>query len=414
MTNKRHWIYLILMTVALIGLGMFLGQMPAHAAVSTYTVTATVGINGSLDASTPSPATVNSGATTAFKFNASANHYVASVIDTCGGTGYFNSSNSVSSYTYTTPAITAACTVSATFALVSTFSVNCSAVSSTSTTDSDGDGFTDYQECYGIVLSDGTCICGSAGCPSGCTSTNTRTDTLNPNIPDVFVILAPATGGYFQYLTSPPNPLQYVSNPTSQGGLGITIHYISSTQTQACGSKTKPPSSRCVVTLPTPQQAVMVTESLDNTTTNPLGFSNTGTPDGPDLSTVYTQRINTFISTTCGTAAYGTANCADTSGVYDSNTTLAPANCTNCNFCNSANCALTLKYIKHTINHEVAHVLGPLAPVYNANYGGYHYKTGTNVIMDQSIYYTSIGGKVTFYIGTTYTGPDEAGVKFHP
>jgi len=409
MTNKRHWIYLILITVALIGLGMLLGQMPAHA----VSVTATAGINGSLDASTPSPATVSSGGTAAFKFNASANHYVASVIDTCGGAGYFNSSNSVSSYTYSIPNITATCTVSATFALVSTFSVTCSTNMST-TTDSDGDGFTDYQECYGIVLKDGTCICGSAGCPpttgspptGGCTSF--RPDTLNPNTPDVFVIMVPATATaqyspYFPNLTNPPqNPLQYVSNSTSQGGLGITVHYISSNQTYTCG--TKPPSSRCVTSS---QQAVMVTESLDTSSINPLGFSNTGTPNGPDLATVYTQRINNFISTACG-SAYGTSNCADTTGVFDTANKAGTCNGT------GSNCALTYKYILHTINHEVAHVLGPLAPLYNANYGGYHYVTGTNVIMDQSVYYTSIGGKVTFYTGTTFTGTDQDGVKFHP
>ena len=88
-------------------------------AINTYTVTASAGANGSLDASTPSPATVNYNTTTSFKFNANANYHVASVSG-CGGTAYNNTSNAVTTYTYTTGAITADCTspgVSATFAI---------------------------------------------------------------------------------------------------------------------------------------------------------------------------------------------------------------------------------------------------------------------------------------------------------
>jgi hypothetical protein len=206
---------------------------------------------------------------------------------------------------------------------------------------------------------------------------------------------------YFPNLTNPPqNPLQYVSNPTSQGGLGITVHYIGNNQTFKCG--TKPPLSaydRCVTTTPV-QQAVRVTESLDTSVTNPLGLSSTGTPNGPDQSTVYTQRINNFIRTACGTL-YGTSNCADPSGVFDNYNTATGTN----------DYALTLKYIKHTIDHEVAHLLGPLYPIFNATLGGYHTAPETGVIMDQSIAYTGpIGGKVTFhYIGTTYTSVDQSG-----
>ena len=81
------------------------------------TVTATPGSNGTLDPSTTSPASIVYGNTTAFKFNANTNYHVATITDGCGGPGYSNTSNSISTYTYTTPAITAACTVSATFAI---------------------------------------------------------------------------------------------------------------------------------------------------------------------------------------------------------------------------------------------------------------------------------------------------------
>ncbi|MGA2516635.1 MAG: InlB B-repeat-containing protein [Thermodesulfobacteriota bacterium] len=86
-------------------------------AINTYQVTAAAGTNGSLDGTTPSPVTVNSNTTTQFKFDANTGYHVATVTSTCGGTGYTNTSNSVSTYTYTTPAITANCGVTASFAI---------------------------------------------------------------------------------------------------------------------------------------------------------------------------------------------------------------------------------------------------------------------------------------------------------
>ncbi len=84
---------------------------------SSHSVTASAGADGSLDVTTPSPATVNSGSTASFKFNANTNHHVAGVTSTCGPTTYTNTSNAVTSYTYTTDAVTADCSVSATFAI---------------------------------------------------------------------------------------------------------------------------------------------------------------------------------------------------------------------------------------------------------------------------------------------------------
>jgi hypothetical protein len=57
-------------------------------------------------------------------------------------------------------------------------------------------------------------------------------------------------------------------------------------------------------------------------------------------------------------------------------------------------------------------MVGPLAPVYNANYGGYHYASEANdKIMDQFVYYTGTGSAAVFYIGTSYTSDDQAGIK---
>jgi hypothetical protein len=80
-----------------------------------YNITASAGDNGSLDVSTPSPQTVDYGATVQFTFNAAANYHVATVSG-CG-VNYTNSDNSVTSYTATTAAVTSDCAVTATFSI---------------------------------------------------------------------------------------------------------------------------------------------------------------------------------------------------------------------------------------------------------------------------------------------------------
>jgi len=83
---------------------------------SAFTVTGSAGAGGSLDASTPSPQTAGSPATVSFRFNADANYHVTAVSG-CGGTTYTNSSNAVSSYTYTSGPIITSCTVNASFSI---------------------------------------------------------------------------------------------------------------------------------------------------------------------------------------------------------------------------------------------------------------------------------------------------------
>jgi len=230
--------------------------------------------------------------------------------------------------------------------------VDCANASST--TDTDKDGFTDYQECNGIALTGGGTFPGK-NTPNRLTD---RSQYLDPDTRDLFVILVPATPS-----SLPANPLEFVSKPVNQGGLGLNVHVITPEQ-----------APNRVVSLSSTQKAVRVTESLDVSNPNLLGISKPGTPNGLDLATVYTQRIkNSF------TSILGTSPSQD----------------------------LIDLHIKHTIAHEIGHMVGPLAPTGSSSYGGYHYKSGTNVIMDQSVYYKG----TTFYIGTTYTSKDQTKTK---
>jgi hypothetical protein len=242
------------------------------------------------------------------------------------------------------------------------------------TNDSDGDGIMDYDECKGISI-------------------NNTTVKFDPTTRDLFYLVGGTPGPWFPT----NNPLQYISNPVLDSnrnpyGLGIVVHQITSSQI-------KKKTDRIVNFPNSNQKAVQVTDSPDMTgDLNLLGFSNTGTPNGLDLSTIYTQHIAYFIQTVCGNL-YGTPNCAASTGETGD--------------------ALVRKYVLHTFNHEVAHTMGPLAPTYSSTYGYHYAPSSTNPsIMDQSVCYktiidpgTNFVTKVTFYIGTTFTPADQAGVK---
>jgi len=198
-----------------------------------------------------------------------------------------------------------------------------------------------------------------------------RLSCLDPATKDLFVILIPAGTSNI-----PGNPLEYIYMPKSVGGLAIATHQIAEGQTDP--SRVVSPSSS--------QKAIRITESLDTSNLNILGSASYGTPNGLDNATVYTQRIIEFIKSKCGTNYATNTNCLDNTGNYGQ--------------------AVVNKYIKHTIAHEAGHMM-KLTKVYDSKNGGNHYKTGTNVIMDQSVYYTSKSGKVTFYMGTTFTSNDQ-------
>src|SRR5712691_11029207 len=217
--------------------------------------------------------------------------------------------------------------------------------------DSDGDGFTDFQECNGIFLADGSffpsCVLHAPPC-------------LDPNTKDLFVIYAPAASG--SLLPVPFNPFgPYTAYGVTFNGLTalqITVHQIGPAQANADRT----------VTSVSPQKAVRVAESIDTNGTI-LGNCQWGTPGGLDGCVIYTQRIMNFITSTCGTNAIVTS-----SGVAS-----------------NAN-DVFLAYAVHTFLHETGHTTGGMTAAYNSSYGGYHYKCGAGTMMEQCVTYSTKGG----------------------
>jgi hypothetical protein len=257
--------------------------------------------------------------------------------------------------------------------------VNCNPISDPDG-DPDQDGFTNSEECNGIMLANSTDFF------PGKNSAYERPYRLDPDSKDLFVILVPAPGGYFSTLS---NPLEFVTQAT--GGLPITLHTI--TENQATPNRFVSSSSQ--------QKAIRIIESLDTSNSIALGQAPVGTPnsfnDSFDQATIYTQNIIDNIELKCG-ARVNTSRCADTAGAYGQE--------------------LVDKYIKHTIAHETGHmvVLRYLDLSKSSDFKTYmnignHYPTGTSVLLDQSVKFTDKSGKVTFYLGTVYTSPDQANFK---
>ena len=235
--------------------------------------------------------------------------------------------------------------------------------------DSDLDGFTDQEEINGITLFDQTPFPGfDPGMP--------RDECLDPATPDLFVILVRATDLGESYTNIPEetdpgyfDPLEFVHKPQADGGLGIVTHEI----------PYDPANPDRYVSQDSLQKAVRITESL-HPEGNILGYANQGTPNDLDDAIIYTEHIKSHVNSVYGNPA------------------AVPA-------------GLIYTYIKHTIAHEIGHMTS-LAVDYNRRFGGYHYKSGSEVIMEQAVKYTDKKGIITFYISTEYAVPSQEGVAF--
>jgi hypothetical protein len=262
--------------------------------------------------------------------------------------------------------------------------VDCTVVTSTAslnlTSDSDGDGFTDFQECTGITLAGGAAV-------NSCITTDgqqpERSTCLHPDAKDLFVIYATASTGSLLRGGDQRTEIREPFKPFSAYGvtfaglsaLGVTIHQVETTDVGA---------DRTVTDLPTevpnpllsPQKAVRITEDLD-TTGSTLGYCQYGTPNGLGSCAIYTQRILNFINSACAGLTIVTAS-GSASDAYSA----------------------FRAYAAHTILHEAGHTLGGLTASYNSRYGGYHYSAGT--IMEQYVVVTTKGGKCKFAVSPNW------------
>ncbi|MBI3030566.1 MAG: hypothetical protein HYY64_13745 [Candidatus Rokubacteria bacterium] len=220
-------------------------------------------------------------------------------------------------------------------------------------TDADNDGFTDFQECNGITL-------GTTTIPL-CSGLMARRACVDPDSKDVFVALVRTV--------TPPSllsaPFDPVFNSTSTFDpfagltpLGVTPHVV-------------PPellgSGRQVTAT---QKAIKFTES-QNTNVDYVGICNYGTPLDLDGCVIYTLKAKNFIDSVCNSAG-------DT----------------------RLECFVYVAYWTWIIQHEGGHTLGGLVDqsLYNARFGGYHYKCGSNVTMEQCVTYTTKNNIVTWKI----------------
>jgi hypothetical protein len=232
--------------------------------------------------------------------------------------------------------------------------------------DSDGDGFKDAEECNGIPVYHSADLV-----------------FLNPNKQDLFVILVYATDLGLPKTNIPANPLEFVSNPIATGGLEFTTHLIPFDLSNPDRFVSSDPSIT--------QKAVRITEDLDANGIV-LGVANQGTPNGLDEASIFTERIKNHVQSTCAEAD-SAANCTDKATGFSGQD-------------------LIDLYIRHTIAHEIGHMT-MLAVDYTRRFGGFHYKAGSEVILEQAVKYTSKKGKVTFYISTKYAAPSQLGVQLH-
>lgn len=229
--------------------------------------------------------------------------------------------------------------------------------------DSDGDGFTDAQECAGLDLDLGTTRLRFERCglqPAGA-------DCVDPNRKDLFVIYRPVSTG--SLLGGLPNPFgnnQFLGiRFTGLSTLGIAVHQLTSAQ---AGSDRR-------VSSVSAQKAVRVSESLsDGTLSDPLGYCQFGTPQGLDGCTVYTRRITNFIASKCNGA----------------NDTITDRN------------QVFLAYANYVIIHETGHSVGGLAAKYSASFGGYHYSPTAGLVMSQAAQYSTQAGRCTWFIPSVW------------
>jgi len=252
--------------------------------------------------------------------------------------------------------------------------VNCGTASFS--TDADRDGLSDAEECNGITLSggQGLVFADAAGSypnlntqgstiPS-CGPSSIRRNCLDPNTPDVFVMLVlqgqssiPLACWSFTPINRPPTD--------ALGGLGVTTHIIL--------PNPNTPQNRLVTTI---QNAVQLAESAD-TSDGDFGQTDWGAPNnalpesspGTPFIVSFPNRIDTYLNK---------------NGVTDQ----------------ASHISVKCRNVAHELGHSLGLIAGAL---WNPSYGTYHYKTGSGYLMDQHIQVK--GGRVIAPTKITSTEP---------
>jgi hypothetical protein len=157
-------------------------------------------------------------------------------------------------------------------------------------------------------------------------------------------------------------------------------------------------------------RGLRITECLDISTTGPLGTTGIGTPDGPDNSLVYTQRIVNYITTLINNGSgrqlkVFTFNTVTNTWVEKTN----PNGATDANFVIS-------QAMKFYASHELTHSmqLTPTVEGTKTTSYGYHHAPGTGSVIDQTIVQKidkSTTGFNSFYIPSAYIGSDQSSYK---
>lgn len=284
--------------------------------------------------------------------------------------------------------------------------VNCAQASTTA--DSDNDGFTDAQECAGIVLAPGNTLLKSNGTTilaggtiSRCLAaalvpaSPARQDCVDPDTPDLFVILVrPAANSVLVALGLDPTAtvsaprnrlpmLEFVSNPKAVGGLGLAFHRLTTTRTDR---RVMP-----VVAGASAQKAIKFTENL--TIGNLVGFCQWGTPNSPPTGgqcTIYTAKVRAVVQAACGTGV--ACNLSGTDAAVDGVD------------------AVVTKYIKQAFAHEAAHaMLRTDRDVVEVPQ--HHLAAQSNVITEEFEVFKVAANGVTFYISDDFSSADQANFR---
>jgi hypothetical protein len=248
--------------------------------------------------------------------------------------------------------------------------------------DTDSDGFTDFQECSGIMtIGTSPLVFPWCGAVAADGILPTRDRCLDPNSRDLFAIVATAeTGSVLPANFNAFLPVTYYGiNFRGLEALGLAVHQLRIVEADA---------DRFVadaVPNVTRPKAIRVVESLDPNGTI-LGNCQWGTPLGLDGCIIYTKRAQNFITSSCGTAAIQTPSGATQTS---NGTPLAVQD-------------IVLAYSTYLVLHETGHSLGGLTGTFNSRFGGYHYKPGAGLVMEQAVTYTVKGGKCTFYISPNW------------